>query len=663
MMTPVTCPRCDSELPADAPEGLCPECLFRRAVEIPVADAAPTEPGRRPLGGFVPPPPAELALHFPQLEILELVGQGGMGAVYKARQPTLDRLVAVKVLPPEAGRDAAFAERFTREARSLARLNHGNILTIYDFGEADGLYYITMEFVAGQNLRQLLQAGAVPQAEALRIAAQVCDALAYAHEEGVVHRDIKPENILLDGRGRVKIADFGLAKIVGLSPACLSLTGSNDVMGTVYYMAPEQFLGAHHVDHRADLYSLGVIFYEMLTGELPVGRFAPPSERAAVDARLDAIALRALSREPEQRYQDAAALRREVEAILGGGPAAPVAVAVPSAVRPSWPCVRFTIPEIAVTGAYAEGEMFRDESTLILEYRVFGARTWWRPSETREVRIPLGEIRVISCQTDTRPGLLAKKLLGKTEVILKVYDGDVLADLPAGKHGRGRLQVHRKDREAAEELVEGILRSPRPAPAPKTPSPAPAEPPADPDAVRRRLVAPAVGLLLTAAVGLPSAVMLAVMACASRSPHEGLAPCILLATVGACLMLAGAVQMMRGRSYRLCLVAAVLAVLWVPAWFLGLPFGIWALVALTRPEVVRAFRGLRPIAAPVAAGPPQLPAQPAGKLRRWLRSFGGYFLWTLPGTAAGPRDPEEQPETAGDQSLPAGREQTAEGTQ
>src|SRR5262245_60565773 len=340
MQTHEICPRCKEELPADAPEGLCPECLFRQSVEPPSAALIPagdTGPYER---GFVPPAPAELARHFPHLEILEFVGQGGMGAVYKARQPALDRLVAVKVLPPEAARDPAFAERFTREARSLARFNHPHIVAIYDFGEADGLYHITMEFVAGKNLRQLLQAGAVSEAQVLRIVAQVCDALRYAHDAGVVHRDVKPENILLDARGQVKIADFGLAKLMGLAPAYLSLTGSHDVMGTVYYMAPEQLLRGHSVDHRADLYSLGVGFYGLLTGALPVGRFAPPALRAGVDPRLDPVVLRALDPEPEGRCQSAGEIRRAVEAVLAGG----TDLAAPGAGRSDWPCVRFTIP-------------------------------------------------------------------------------------------------------------------------------------------------------------------------------------------------------------------------------------------------------------------------------------------------------------------------------
>src|SRR6516165_12690811 len=216
------CPGCQAEVTADAPHGLCPACLFQRIIEG--QDEAEELPaGRTPPAGFVPPAAAELAKHFPQLEMLALLGQGGMGAVYKARQTKLDRLVAVKILPPEVARDPAFAERFTREARSLARLNHPHIVTVHDFGDVDGLYYFTMEYVDGRNLRDLLQTGPLPPAQARSLTLQICDALQYAHDEGLVHRDIKPENIHLDRKGRVKIADFGLAKLVGLTPTYLTL--------------------------------------------------------------------------------------------------------------------------------------------------------------------------------------------------------------------------------------------------------------------------------------------------------------------------------------------------------------------------------------------------------------------------------------------------------
>src|SRR5947209_11458555 len=197
---PVTlrCPQCGVLLDADAPHGLCPECLFQEGLQ-PHADSDPeaephvTTPYQ---ARFVPPRPEELAGRFPQLEILELLGQGGMGAVYKARQVKLDRLVALKILPVEAGRDPAFAERFSREARALARLSHPNIVAVHDFGSMGDQFYFIMEYVDGMNLRQILQAGRLPPAEALRLIPQICEALQYAHDEGIIHRDIKPENIL-----------------------------------------------------------------------------------------------------------------------------------------------------------------------------------------------------------------------------------------------------------------------------------------------------------------------------------------------------------------------------------------------------------------------------------------------------------------------------------
>jgi predicted Ser/Thr protein kinase len=269
--------------------------------------------------GFVPPEPEDLAKFFPQLEILELLGKGGMGAVYKARQPGLDRLVAVKILPPEIGNDPAFAERFTREARALAKLSHQNIVSVFDFGKADGQYYFIMEYVDGSNLRHVIETGAIKQEEALAIVPQICEALQFAHDKGIVHRDIKPENILVDKQGSVKIADFGLAKLLGKAPAEVTLTGTHQAMGTLHYMAPEQMQGAATVDHRADIYSLGVVFYEMLTGELPIGRFEPPSKKVRIDVRLDEVVLRSLESAPERRYQHASEVKTEVESIVGAG--------------------------------------------------------------------------------------------------------------------------------------------------------------------------------------------------------------------------------------------------------------------------------------------------------------------------------------------------------
>ena len=315
------CTECGDALPTDAPQGLCPQCLMHLGLPTGTSgDQSDIPTVTTPPAGFVPPDPTELAGQFPQLEILELLGQGGMGAVYKARQKQLDRFVALKILPPQIGRDEAFAERFVREARSLAKLNHPRIVSVHDFGHTDaGLYYFIMEFVDGTDLRRVIQAGELSPAGALAIVPQICEALQYAHEQGIVHRDIKPENILLDKKGQARIADFGLAKLLDQPAAPYTLTRAGQRMGTPHYMAPEQIEHPNAVDHRADIFSLGVVFYEMLTGELPLGRFPPPSQKVQVDVRLDSVVLRTLEKEPQRRYQHASEVRTDVEAIAAGG--------------------------------------------------------------------------------------------------------------------------------------------------------------------------------------------------------------------------------------------------------------------------------------------------------------------------------------------------------
>jgi serine/threonine protein kinase len=303
--------------------GLCPQCLVKAGRSSDVETEA--EPGRRIT--FVPPAVEELARLFPQLEILQLLGTGGMGAVYKARQKQLGRFVALKILPPAIGADAAFASRFTREAQALAQLNHPSIVTLYEFGQAGGMPFFLMEFVDGVNLGQALANDRISPREALSIVPQICDALQFAHDQGIVHRDIKPENILLDRRGHVKVADFGLAILAGgrTEPAnaagaitgSATLTEAGKIVGTPRYMSPEQLERPAEVDHRADIYALGVVFYQMLTGELPGKRIEPPSRRFHVDVRLDEVVLRALERQPELRFQNASELKTSVERIAG----------------------------------------------------------------------------------------------------------------------------------------------------------------------------------------------------------------------------------------------------------------------------------------------------------------------------------------------------------
>jgi serine/threonine protein kinase len=263
------------------------------------------------------PPPTleELAPHLPQLELEALLARGGMGAVYRATQRGLARPVALKVLDRAIAARPGFAERFAREARALAQLTHPNVVSVHEYGTSGPFSWLVMELVDGVSLRQVIRQRSVSAREALGIVAQLCDALQYAHDHGVVHRDIKPENVLLDRRGRVKVLDFGLAKVLGRESGLVTRT--SEVLGTPHYMAPEQWERPDEVDHRADIFALGVVFYELLTGELPLGRFAPPSRKVALDVRLDGVVLRALEKEPELRYQQAGDVKTDVERIQG----------------------------------------------------------------------------------------------------------------------------------------------------------------------------------------------------------------------------------------------------------------------------------------------------------------------------------------------------------
>ncbi len=373
-----SCPECGAEIPADAPADVCPNCLSEGLF---ATDGLPQRVKKSADSRVIPPGPAELNAYFPDLEILEFHGQGGMGVVYKARQKRLDRLVALKILAPHIASDVAFAERFACEAKAMALLSHPHIVAVYEFGQTQvplrlwessnakptehagsvlgstdsrslhpsavpsnaettgTLYYFLMEFVDGVNLRQLLETQKLSAEQALAIVPQICDALQYAHNKGIVHRDIKPANILLDKEGQVKIADFGIAKLAARSvgknandsakgsgtttaDVTLSLTpgltAAGQLIGTRDYMAPEQIEHPQAVDHRADLYSLGVVFYQMLTDELPTGHFEPPSRKVQLDVRIDEIVLRALEKQPEQRYGQASEIKDEVETYVTG---------------------------------------------------------------------------------------------------------------------------------------------------------------------------------------------------------------------------------------------------------------------------------------------------------------------------------------------------------
>ncbi len=317
-----TCQTCDAQF--DSQDGaMCPKCLLRgvqpssnqgRAAAVNF-NATQTYDQGQPIADSVSA--ERLQSLFPELEVLEVIGHGGMGVVYKARQKNLGREVALKLLSSNLLDDPSFAERFTREARAMAMMNHPNIISIFDFGQRGEHYFLVMEYVDGLNLRQLIQGTKLEPTEAMQLIPQLCDALQYAHDRGIVHRDIKPENVLISQEGFVKIADFGLAKLTGSTANNLTLTQSRQVMGTLNYMAPEQVEHPTDVDHRADIYSLGVVIYELLTGELPLGRFSAPSEKVEIDVRLDEVVLRALEKDPSLRYQQASEFKTGLQRVSG----------------------------------------------------------------------------------------------------------------------------------------------------------------------------------------------------------------------------------------------------------------------------------------------------------------------------------------------------------
>ncbi len=270
------------------------------------------------LGGqstdWEPPMAADLESCFPGYTRFQYIDRGGMGAVYSAIQTSLERRVAIKILPPDLGADPVFVDSFHREARLLARLQHPHIVAIHDFGRNDlGHLFIVMEFVEGTSLLDIMKKERLPVPRVLEIIAQVCDALQFAHDNGVVHRDIKPTNILIDIRGGAKVADFGLARHMVPEGAGVTQTRSSMVMGTPAYAAPEQRLHSRALDHRADIYSVGIMLYEMLTGHFPVGVFEPPSKKAGTPAALDKIITRSLRESPDERYQQTSDLRAALD--------------------------------------------------------------------------------------------------------------------------------------------------------------------------------------------------------------------------------------------------------------------------------------------------------------------------------------------------------------
>jgi tRNA A-37 threonylcarbamoyl transferase component Bud32 len=584
---PPKCPGCGAPLPPDAPEGLCPRCVaanLAAGTEIKTGELGPE-------GTLVVKPPLEpapsieeIAKLFPQLEILEILGRGGMGAVYKARQPRLDRFVALKIIAAERKNDPQFAERFEREARTLARLHHPNIVAIHEFGETGGNFYLLMEFVDGLTLRQMLQTRKLSAEEALAIVPKICEALQYAHKQGVVHRDIKPENILLDKTGEVKIADFGIAKMMG-EPTQAGLTQEQQVIGTPHYMAPEQVERPKSVDHRADIYSLGVVLYEMLTGELPLGKFAPPSRKVQVDVRLDEVVLHALEKEPDRRYQEARQVKTDVDAIRSD----------PSAQIGSTPEV------LVATAANISDKRILPAFLLAFFFGVFGAHRFYVGKVVTGL-LQLGALLwwvflIVACALGFWPGqptlglLLGFSVCGC--IIMATIDWILLA-CGAFTDGQGKKITQWVRSQTAQR--------------PPTGSPPPTSP-GGTSAPNSKIVAPGVammvagllkissalvGLLFVTGLGIPDFIHIPGLNAGIFHGLRALPSYSLVLTriAPGALILVGAFQMINLRSYAWSLTAAILSL--ISCSLISFPIGIWALVVLSQPDVKEAFGRTQP---------------------------------------------------------------------
>ncbi len=260
-------------------------------------------------GGFEAPAPAELSELMAGYEVSALIARGGMGAVYQARQTSLDRGVAIKILPREFGADGQFRRSFESEARAMAQLNHPNLISVHDFGEVDGFLFIIMELVKGTSLFHVAHGKAIEQGEVARLVHGICDGLGHAHDAGIIHRDIKPANILLDSRRRPKIGDFGLARSID------STERADLNFATPDYAAPEVMKNTENADKRSDVFSIGVILHELLTGELPGEDYRPASRIVEVDPRFDKLLRRALHPAPALRFADANEMAKELETL------------------------------------------------------------------------------------------------------------------------------------------------------------------------------------------------------------------------------------------------------------------------------------------------------------------------------------------------------------
>ena len=651
MMTPSNphpCPECGKPVPAESQHQVCPACLMAQAL----ASRTIVEQGDPQGAAAVPPTPEEIADKFPQFDILECLGRGGMGVVYKARQKSLNRLVAIKILAPERVGEEKFAERFAREAELLAKLNHPHIVTIHDFGETGGLFYLVMEFVDGVNLRDLLRDGKLDPQQALAIVPPICEALQYAHDKGIVHRDIKPENLLLDRDGRVKIADFGIAKLIGpVAAVCDRRSAQEESQrwsqiaatmraGTLGYSAPEQESDPQHVDHRADIYALGVVLYEMLTGERPTKDVIAPSRKVQLDVRIDEMVLRALEKNPELRYQTAGEFRTVVETMAGSGettraamppPAPRPVVAIQAVAAKQGSSIK--VPAIAMMVVSGLTPLVLASGSLIA-----GIMILFVPDRLVTVgNVPAWATMVPLSNKGTMINTHAALMSLMVTWMLVVVFGQIVPFLAAVRMCRLR-QYRFALTGSVFMIVLGLLGSLCQTPntvgfagtwslvelgvgiwalvvllrpdtkllfamAETAPVAAGAPRAVNPLESQKPVAVPAIGLMVASglnlllAVGLLVSLILFVGGPAHRAMswplhQRSVLTFLLLFVVGlpSLLTLIGAWRMKRLRGYGLAVTAAILAIITPPGLLIGLVFGIWALVVLARPEVQEGFR-------------------------------------------------------------------------
>jgi hypothetical protein len=376
MTTATLCPRCQNPVPSDAPHGLCPVCLLGLGNLLPEGG----EPNQARVE-------AVLARRLPQYKLVKFAGRGGMGEVWIIEHTALGRMAALKLLSPSVVAVPGFAERFLREAKAMADLKHPHVVALYDFGECDGEYFLVMEY-GESNLRTNIRRN-FRFSYVLELFLPLCDAVEYVHDRGMVHRDLKPENVLWI-ENKLKLADFGLVGRNASSayipwdaggPASAGGTGAGQVMGTPDYMAPEQWKNQQKVDHRVDIYALGLILYEMVAGERPRGHYAPLSSgfnwfyyltHVCNDRRLDDVVAKALAPDPADRYQSAKSLRADVKAIYDR----PVHVARLSDV--GWLLVGATVLILASLAVVGWGKSVACHA-LMWGMLCLGERTWYFP--------------------------------------------------------------------------------------------------------------------------------------------------------------------------------------------------------------------------------------------------------------------------------------------